>query len=116
MEVCLVDVIVLYIYSCFDYYRKCIRMGMKKDGKCMILLLLVHYSFRFFLAVQKERDRLGGQRGNICPYKMAPIKSRRHITDDFDEDEDDLSVMALLKAEQTAKEVREEIEYLILYE
>jgi hypothetical protein len=59
-----------------------------------------------FLAVQKERDRLGRQRINNHTYRIASIKSRGNITNDFDEDEDDLSVLALLRAEHTAKEVR----------
>ncbi len=36
---------------------------------------------------------------------MSSIKSIGSINDDMDEDEDDLSIMALLRAEQTAKEV-----------
>jgi hypothetical protein len=58
-----------------------------------------------FIAVQKERDRLGRQRHNYT-YRIARIKSIGHINDDLDdEDEDDLSIIALLRAEQTAKEV-----------
>ena len=57
------------------------------------------------LAVQKERDRLGRQRSNNYNYRMATIKPRRHIDGDIDEDDDDLSIMALLRAERTAKEV-----------
>ncbi|CAF3615289.1 unnamed protein product [Adineta steineri] len=67
-------------------WKKCIRMGMKKD------------------AVQKERDRLGRQRSNNHTYRMTAIKSIGRIDHDFDEDDDDLSIMALLRAEQTAKE------------
>ncbi|CAF1014453.1 unnamed protein product [Adineta steineri] len=68
-------------------WKKCIRMGMKKD------------------AVQKERDRLGRPRG--YNYGMANVKTKSHLTGDLDEDEDDdddLSVTALLKAEKTAQE------------
>jgi hypothetical protein len=69
-------------------WKKCIRMGMKKD------------------AVQKERDRLGRQRHNNYSYRIATIKSIARINGnlDDDDDEDDLSIMALLRAEQTAKE------------
>ncbi len=55
------------------------------------------------LAVQKERDRLGRQHSNN--YKMATIKSHGHIDGDLDEDDDDLSIISLLRAEKTAKEV-----------
>jgi nuclear factor 4-beta len=64
-------------------WKKCIRMGMKKD------------------AVQKERDRLGRQRGHHYNYGTTSIKLDSHHLED---DEDDLSVMALLRAEQTAQE------------
>jgi hypothetical protein len=68
-------------------WKKCIRMGMKKD------------------AVQKERDRLGRQRHHNYPYRIAAIKSIGHLNVDYDDDdEDDFSIMALLRAEQTAKE------------
>ncbi|CAF0762062.1 unnamed protein product [Adineta steineri] len=70
-------------------WKKCIRMGMKKD------------------AVQKERDRLGRPRGHNYNYGMANVKTKSHLTGDLDEDEDDdddLSVTALLKAEKTAQE------------
>jgi hypothetical protein len=78
-------------------------MGMKKEGKdtefCWILFIC------FVSAVQKERDRLGRQRGNNYSYGIAPIKQSPNTTGDIEEDDDDLSVMALLKAEQTAQEV-----------
>ncbi|CAF3554146.1 unnamed protein product [Rotaria sp. Silwood1] len=67
-------------------WKKCIRMGMKKD------------------AVQKERDRLGRQRNNNYNSRTATLKSIGHLSGNLDEDEDDLSIMALLRAEQTAKE------------
>jgi hypothetical protein len=54
------------------------------------------------LAVQKERDRLGRQRGHHYNYGTTSIKLDSHHLED---DEDDLSVMALLRAEQTAQEV-----------
>jgi hypothetical protein len=64
--------------------------------------LIIFYNL---LAVQKERDRLGRQRHNYT-YRIATIKSIGHINDDLDDDdEDDLSIIALLRAEQTAKEV-----------
>jgi hypothetical protein len=55
--------------------------------------------------VQKERDRLGRQRTNNYTYRMAAIKSLGHVNGGLDEDDDDLSIMALLRAEQTAREV-----------
>ncbi|CAF3714359.1 unnamed protein product [Rotaria socialis] len=67
-------------------WKKCIRMGMKKD------------------AVQKERDRLGRQRNHVCGYGTANTKSNVNLTGSLDEDADDLSVTALLKAEKTAQE------------
>jgi hypothetical protein len=70
-------------------WKKCLRMGMKKD------------------AVQKERDRLGRQRSHNYGYRMVNIKSHLHYKGEPDEvgdDNDDLSVMALLRAEQTAQE------------
>ncbi|UJR33089.1 hypothetical protein I4U23_020547 [Adineta vaga] len=67
-------------------WKKCIRMGMKKD------------------AVQKERDRLGRQRSHNHNYGMNNIKLNSHLTGDIDEDDDDLSVTALLRAEKTAQE------------
>ncbi|CAF0881073.1 unnamed protein product [Rotaria sordida] len=67
-------------------WKKCIRMGMRRD------------------AVQKERDRLGRQRSNNCNTRVVTIKSIGHLSDNLDDDEDDLSIMALLRAEQTAKE------------
>ncbi|CAF0847539.1 unnamed protein product [Rotaria sordida] len=67
-------------------WKKCIRMGMKKD------------------AVQKERDRLGRQRSHVYNFGTTNIKSSGNLTGDLDEDEDDLSVTALLKAEKTAQE------------
>ncbi len=75
-------------------------MGMKKDGKYVLwgkLILIWN-----ILAVQKERDRLGRQR-NHNNYGMANIKTNSCINGDLDED--DLSVMALLRAEKTAQEV-----------
>ncbi len=57
------------------------------------------------LAVQKERDRLGRQRHSNYTYRITTIKSIGNINDDLDDDEDDLSIIALLRAEQTAKEV-----------
>ncbi|CAF3946279.1 unnamed protein product [Rotaria sordida] len=54
--------------------------------------------------VQKERDRLGRQRSNNCNTRVVTIKSIGHLSDNLDDDEDDLSIMALLRAEQTAKE------------
>lgn len=59
------------------------------------------------LAVQKERDRLGKQRTHHFHSKMSAIKSTGYSSGDLDDDDDDLSIMALLKAEQTAKEVNE---------
>jgi hypothetical protein len=62
----------------------------------------------FILAVQKERDRLGRQRSHNYGYRMVNIKSHLHYKGEPDEvgdDNDDLSVMALLRAEQTAQEV-----------
>ncbi|CAF2586556.1 unnamed protein product [Rotaria sp. Silwood2] len=67
-------------------WKKCIRMGMKRD------------------AVQKERDRLGRQRSNNYNSRLVTIKSIKHLSGSLDDDEDDLSIMALLRAEQTAKE------------
>ncbi|CAF3415552.1 unnamed protein product [Rotaria sp. Silwood1] len=67
-------------------WKKCIRMGMKKD------------------AVQKERDRLGRQRSHVYNFGTTNVKSNANLTGDLDEDEDDLSVTALLKAEKTAQE------------
>jgi len=71
-------------------WKKCIRMGMKKE------------------AVQKERDRLGRQRGNAHPYRVSPMKPNGYIPTHHhhpdDDDDDDLSVLALYRAEQTAKE------------
>ncbi len=64
----------------------------------------------YILAVQKERDRLGRQRSHNYGYRMVNIKSHLHHKSDPDEggdDDDDLSVMALLRAEQTAQEVGE---------
>jgi len=59
-----------------------------------------------FLAVQKERDRLGRQRTHHYNFGIPNIKSNSHLTGDIDDDDDDdLSVTALLKAEQTAQEV-----------
>ncbi|UJR14084.1 hypothetical protein I4U23_001080 [Adineta vaga] len=58
-------------------WKKCIRMGMKKD------------------AVQKERDRLG---------RSSTIKSLKRVNTNYEDDDDDLSIMALLRAELTAKE------------
>jgi len=55
----------------------------------------------FVVAVQKERDRLGRQRHPNYAYRFAPVKS----ADFDDDDEDDLSITALLRAEQTAREV-----------
>jgi hypothetical protein len=59
------------------------------------------------LAVQKERDRLGRQRNtnNTYAYRTATVKSAGYLTDNHNQDEDDLSVMSLYRAEQTAKEV-----------
>ncbi|CAF4677007.1 unnamed protein product, partial [Rotaria magnacalcarata] len=57
------------------------------------------------LAVQKERDRLGRQRNHVCSYGTANTKSNVNLTGDLNEDEDDLSVTALLKAEKTAQDV-----------
>jgi hypothetical protein len=68
--------------------------------------LYPNFSFSLFLAVQKERDRLGRQRHHNYPYRIATIKPLGHLNVDYDDDEDDLSIMALLRAEQTAKEVR----------
>ncbi len=65
------------------------------------------------LAVQKERDRLGRQRSHNYGYRMVNIKSHLHHKSDPDEggdDDDDLSVTALLRAEQTAQEVGEKNE------
>ncbi|CAF3720297.1 unnamed protein product [Rotaria magnacalcarata] len=73
------------LYHDFYFYRKCIRMGMKRD------------------AVQKERDRLGRQRNHNYNSRMDTTKSTTRLHGDVDED-DDLSIMALLRAEQTAKE------------
>jgi hypothetical protein len=70
--------------------------------------LSTNFSICFILAVQKERDRLGRQRHHNYPYRIAAIKSIGHLNVDYDDDdEDDFSIMALLRAEQTAKEVRE---------
>ncbi|CAF1678152.1 unnamed protein product, partial [Adineta ricciae] len=66
-------------------WKKCIRMGMKKD------------------AVQKERDRLGRQRSHHN-YGVMNTKLHSNLTGDINEDEDDLSVTALLRAEKTAQE------------
>ncbi|CAF3711333.1 unnamed protein product [Rotaria socialis] len=66
-------------------WKKCIRMGMKRD------------------AVQKERDRLGRQRNHNYNSRMGTTKPATRLRGDVDED-DDLSIMALLRAEQTAKE------------
>ncbi|CAF4524490.1 unnamed protein product, partial [Rotaria magnacalcarata] len=55
--------------------------------------------------VQKERDRLGRQRNHNYNSRMDTTKSTTRLHGDVDED-DDLSIMALLRAEQTAKEVR----------
>ncbi len=71
---------------------------------CFFLLISIEYFV--FLAVQKERDRLGRQRHHNYPYRIATIKPLGHLNVDYDDDEDDLSIMALLRAEQTAKEVR----------
>ena len=60
---------------------------------------------KHILAVQKERDRLGRQKSHHFSYDTTNIKTHPRSTGDIDEDEDDLSVMALLKAEQTAQEV-----------
>jgi hypothetical protein len=64
----------------------------------------------FTLAVQKERDRLGRQRSHNYGYRMVNVKSNLHYKGEPDEggdDNDDLNVMALVRAEQTAQEVRE---------
>jgi hypothetical protein len=57
------------------------------------------------LAVQKERDRLGRQRSHNYNFGIPNIKSNSHPNSDIDDHDDDLSVMALLRAEQTAQEV-----------
>lgn len=87
-------------------------MGMKKEGKKS--LKPHHGKFRmrkslFLSAVQKERDRLGHQRPHHHhhhhhPYKVNSIKCLEHLHGN-DDDEDDLSIETLLRAEQTAKEV-----------
>jgi hypothetical protein len=103
MEVCLFNVNYSYLFfSCFD--RKCIRMGMKKEGKYVLFFVFLLIILNI-LAVQKERDRLGRQRSHNYNYDMANIKVDSRLTGDINEDEDDLSVMALVKAEQTAQEV-----------
>ncbi len=82
-------------------------MGMKKDGKYN-MFFFVWIFIENILAVQKERDRLGRQRVHHYNYGMAKIKSNPHLTGDLnDDDDDDLSVTALLRAEQTAQEVWE---------
>lgn len=62
------------------------------------------------LAVQKERDRLGKQRSHNPHYGMGNIKVASHLAGDRhddNDDDDDLSVTALLRAEKTAQEVTE---------
>jgi hypothetical protein len=69
--------------------------------------------------VQKERDRLGKQRGHNHSYGMGNIKVNSHISSDRHEeidDDDDLSVTALLRAEKTAQEVFELKEFLLSYD
>ena len=53
---------------------------------------------------------MGRQRGSNYQYRMMNIPSNRYHTGGIDEgdDDDDLSVMALLRAEQTAQEVGDE--------
>lgn len=74
----------------------------------MVTIVEFHHSSMYchFLAVQKERDRLGRQRGSNYHYRMMNIPSTTYHIDEGDDD-DDLSVMALLRAEQTAQEVSE---------
>ncbi|CAF0921014.1 unnamed protein product [Adineta ricciae] len=67
-------------------WKKCIRMGMKKD------------------AVQKERDRLGRPRSHNYTSRAGTIKGLAHLHGDCEDEDDDFSIMALLRAEQTAKE------------
>ncbi len=78
---------------------------MKKDGKYITEKKNFFFLFCNLIAVQKERDRLGRQRHSNYTYRIATIKSIEHINRDLDDDEDDLSIMALLRAEKTAKEV-----------
>ena len=89
--------------------RKCIRMGMKKDGESSLIYAQRVVLSRVLLAVQKERDRLGRQRSQNYTYGIAHSKSNIDIQggglDEVDDD-DDLSVMSLLRAEKTAQEVR----------
>lgn len=59
----------------------------------------------YFSAVQKERDRLGRQRSHHHSYGVTNMKRNSNLTGDLDEDEDDLGVSALLRAEKTAQEV-----------
>ena len=61
----------------------------------------------FYLAVQKERDRLGRPRNSHHVHGAPTIKTSPRIPGELDDndDDDDLSVMALLKAERTAQEV-----------
>lgn len=67
-------------------------------------------------AVQKERDRLGRQRSSNHPYGMATIKSSPHIPGEpGDNDDDDLSVNALIGAEKTAQDVREPSGFVDVY-
>ena len=54
--------------------------------------------------MQKERDRLGRQRSHPS-YGVTNTKLHSNLTGDIDEDEDDLGVTALLRAEKTAQEV-----------
>lgn len=57
--------------------------------------------------MQKERDRLGRQRGSNYHYRMINVPSAAYHSGGLndDDDDDDLSVMALWRAEQTAQEV-----------
>ena len=83
---------------------------MKKEGECSLCLhrKTLHVD-RLLLAVQKERDRLGRQRTNNYSCRAGTAKVGRSLNDgQEDDEEDDLSVAGLLRAERTAKEVREE--------
>ena len=92
-------------------------MGMKGAGESIISITeIIYFPFSTIIAVQKERDRHGRPYSKNHTGRIATIKSLKDI---HDEDEDNLSIKALLRAEQTAKEVRDEnkisIEYLIAF-
>lgn len=81
-------------------------MGMKKEGERVSSTNKIRKKNLLFVAVQKERDRLGRQRSSNINYVPPTIKTSPRMSSELNEgDDDDLSVMALVKAEKTAQEV-----------